>query len=136
MKEQQSKELEQLVAKAMQKSTLETPSFQFTDKVMTAINAEQKSISIHYRPLIPKYMWAAIIVGVVGITAYLWFLIQPAPLNVSTVSFNFMENVSLSKRIPAFTPSKISGYAIMLFALMLCIQIPMLKQYFNNRETH
>lgn len=136
MKEQQAKELEQLVAKAMQKSTLETPSFQFTDKVMTAIEAEQKRVSIRYRPLIPKYMWAIISVGIVGITAYLWFLIQPVPWHLSTLSFNYMEGFSLSKIFPAFTPSKISGYAIMLFAFMLCIQIPMLKQYFNNRVTH
>ncbi|PHR15059.1 MAG: hypothetical protein COA40_02650 [Aequorivita sp.] len=136
MKEQQSKELDQLIAKVMQKSTLETPSFQFTDKVLTAINAEQKSVNIPYRPLIPKYIWAAIVVGIIGITGYLWFMIKPAPLNLSIPSFNFMDSFSLSNNIPAFTPSKITAYAILFFALMLCIQIPMLKQYFNNRETH
>ncbi len=134
MKEQEAKELEQLVSKMVQKSPLETPSFQFTDNVLAAINAQQKSVSFRYHPLIPKYIWIVIAATVVGITGYLWFLLQPAPIDLPTPSFNFMESFSLFKIVPAFTPSKISGYAIMLFALMLCIQIPMLRQYFNNRE--
>ena len=133
MEEQETKQLEQLVTKAMQKSTLETPSFQFTDKVMATIKAEQQRDAIRYRPLIPRYVWAAIVVGIVGITAYLWFLIQPAPLNFSTSSFNFMGSFSLSKNLPDFAPSKVTGYAFMFFALMLCIQIPMLKRYSDNK---
>ncbi len=133
MKEQESKELEQLVAKAMQKSTLETPSFQFTDKVMAAVNAEHQTSATRYRPLIPKYMWVAIAVAIIGITAYLWFLIQPAPLDLPTLSFDFMENNPLSKELTAFSPSKITSYAVLLLALMLCVQIPMLKRYFDRQ---
>ncbi len=133
MKEQEAKELEQLVAKAMQKASLETPSFQFTDKVMAAVNAEHQSVAISYRPLIPKYMWVAITATIVGITGYLWFLIQPAPLDLPTLSFDFMKNNSISKEFTAFTPSKITSYAVMLLALMLCVQIPVLKNYFDKR---
>lgn len=106
MKEHETKALENLVAKAMQKSTLETPSFQFTDKVMTAINAEQKSVSFRYHPLIPKYIWIVIAATVVGITGYLWFSLQPEPLDLPTPSFNFMDSLSPAKIMPAFTPSR------------------------------
>ena len=132
MKEQEAKELENLVAKAMQKATLETPSFQFTDKVMAAVNAPQQSATVSYRPLIPKYMWVAIATAIVGITVYLWFLIQPTPLNLPELSFDFIKNNSFSKEFTAFTPSKITSYAVLLLALMLCVQIPVLKNYFNK----
>lgn len=133
MKEQETKDLEQLVSKVMQKSTLETPSFQFTDKVMAAINAEHQSAAIRYRPLIPKYIWAAITVTILGITAYLWFLIQPAPLNWPTLSFDFMENNLLSNEVTSLNPSKITVYALLLLAVMVCVQIPMLKRYFDKQ---
>lgn len=134
MKEQEAKELDKLVAKAMQKATLETPSFQFTDKVMAAVNAEHQSAAIGYRPLIPIYIWIAIAAAIIGITAYLWFLIQPAPLDLPTLSFDFIKNNSLSKEFIAFTPSKITSYAVLLLALMLCVQIPMLKRYFDKQR--
>ncbi len=134
MKEKEDNELEKLVAKAMQKATLETPSFQFTDNVMAAINPAHQTSATRYRPLIPKYIWVAIAGAIVAITAYLWFLIQPAPLNLPILSFNFIETNSISKEFAAFTPSKITSYAVLLVALMLCIQIPILKRYFDKRQ--
>lgn len=134
MKEQEAKELEQLVAKAMQKSSLETPSFQFTDKVMAAINAQQQSTAIRYSPLIPKYIWVSIVLILIGITGYLWFLVQPTPLDLeSSFTFNFMKNSAFSKEISTFTPSKVTVYAFFLLALMLCVQIPVLKRYFDKQ---
>ncbi|MDC7999611.1 hypothetical protein POV26_01020 [Aequorivita todarodis] len=134
MKEQETKDLEQLVAKAMRKATLETPSLLFTDKVMAAINAEHQNVTVRYRPLIPKYVWIGIAAAIVGITAYLWFLIQPTPLNLPALSFDFMAANSLSKEFSAFTPSKITVYALLLLAVMLCVQVPVLKRYFERRE--
>ncbi|SRX74377.1 hypothetical protein [Aequorivita antarctica] len=134
MKENEAKQLEHLVAKAMQKSTLESPSLQFTNKVMAAINAEQHSVAVRYRPLIPIYIWIAIAALVVGFTSYIWFVVQPTPLDLPTFSFNFMENNLLSKKVAAMSIPKITGYAVMLLALMLCIQIPMLKRYFDKRQ--
>ena len=134
MKEQEAKDLDRLVAKAMQKSSLETPSFQFTHKVMAAVTAEPQTATIRYTPLIPKYIWIAIATVVVGITGYLWFLIQPAPLNLPTLSFDFMENNLVTKELTAFTFSKITSYSVLLLALMLCVQIPILKRYFDRHR--
>lgn len=133
MNEQEAKDLEQLAAKVMQKTTLETPSFQFTDKVMAAINVQEQAAAVCNRPLIPKYIWVAIAAVVIGFTAYIWFLVQPAPLDLPTLSFDFMENNPISQEVAAISPSKITSYAILLLALMLCVQIPMLKQYFDKR---
>lgn len=136
MKENEAKDLEQLVAKAMQKSTLESPSLQFTNKVMAAVNAEQHSVAVRYRPLIPIYIWVAIALLVVGFTGYLWFLVQPTPIAWSIPSFDFMENNPISQEVATIKPSKITVYAFLLLAIMLCAQIPMLKGYFEKREVH
>lgn len=134
MKENETKQIEHLVAKAMQKSTLETPSFQFTDKVMAAINAQNQSIATSYKPLFPKYIWVAIAILVIGFTSYIWFVTQPTPLDLPSLSFDFMENNPISKQLANFTPSKITVYAVFLLALMLCVQIPMLKRYFDKQQ--
>ncbi len=134
MKENEAKQIEDLVAKAMQKSTLETPSYQFTDKVMAAVNAQQHSAVTRHIPLIPKYMWVAIAVLTIGFTAYIWSVVQPTPIAWPTLSFDFMKNNLLSKEVGAITFSKITGYAVMLLALMLCVQIPMLKRYFDKQK--
>ena len=134
MKELEAKELEQLIAKAMQKTTLETPSFQFTDQVMAAVNAQPQSVVAQYSPLIPKYIWVVIAATIVGLTGYLWFLVQPSPLTWPTLSLDFMENNPISKELASFTVSKITLYAVLLLAIMFCVQIAVLKRYFDKRQ--
>jgi len=134
MKEQEAKELEKLIAKAMQKAPLESPSFQFTDNIMEAIKAEEKSITFRYRPLLPKYIWFVIAAIVIGITTYLWLMLQPAPLDFQNLLFSFMEKSTFSKEVAAFSPSKITAYGVLLFAIMLCVQIPVLKSYLSKER--
>ena len=132
MKTQEDKQLEQLVTKAMQKATLETPSFQFTDRVMAAVKAEQQRAISRYAPLIPKYIWISIAAFVVGITAYLWFYVQTTPIEFPNLSFDFMQNIP-SQAVSNFRVSNITGYAFLLLAVMICVQIPVLKRYFERR---
>ncbi len=134
MKEQEDRQLEHLVAKAIQKTTLETPSSQFTNKVMAAVNAQPQSVAIRYSPLIPKYIWIVIAALIVGFTTYLWFFVQPTPMAWPKLSFNFMDNNLISKGLAAITPSKITVYAVLLFAVMVCVQVPILKNYFDKRR--
>jgi formate-dependent nitrite reductase membrane component NrfD len=100
---------------------------------MAAINVQEQAAAACNRPLIPKYIWVAIAAIVIGFTAYIWFLVQPAPLDLPVLSFDFIKSNSISKEVAAFTPSKITVYAVLLLALMLCVQIPVLKRYFDDR---
>lgn len=134
MKEQEAKELEKLIAKVMQKAPLESPSLQFTDNIMAAINVEEKSVAFRYRPLLPKYIWFVIAAIVVGITTYLWIMLQPAPLDFPNLLFSFMEKSTFSKEVAAFSPSKVTAYAMLLFAIMLCVQIPVLRSYLTKER--
>ncbi|MEX0995919.1 MAG: hypothetical protein WDZ45_02585 [Flavobacteriaceae bacterium] len=135
MKEQETKELERFVAGAMFKTKLETPSPHFTERVIKAVMAEQQATAIGYRPLIPTYMWIGIAFFIVSLTTYLWFLAQPAPFNWPSLSFGFLENNILFKKLAAVSISKITLYAVLFLAVMICVQIPVLKYYFNRRQT-
>ncbi|WP_299112861.1 hypothetical protein [uncultured Winogradskyella sp.] len=130
--EQEDKRIEDLVNKLMTADSLEKAPLDFTDKVMARVEALSDSKSIVYKPLIPKYFWWTIVVGFVGLLSY-FFFIQPTgesslieKFNLHELSLNPLEGLS-------FEPSNTLMYAIVLFAIMFSIQIPILKQYFNKR---
>jgi hypothetical protein len=134
MNENTDKQLEELVDKVMEKSTLETPSFNFTANVMAQVIAiEQRAITA-YKPLIPKWIWAIIFSVVIGFVAYLWFTVQPGTTSwIPSMDFEFLSNNRISKGISGITFSKTTTYAILLLAVMVFIQIPILKNYFDKR---
>ena len=73
MKEHTDQHLDKLAKKAMQSSTIDTPSVDFTNLVMSRIQTATESSSIVYKPLISKKAWIAIAVGVIGVIAYMLF---------------------------------------------------------------
>ena len=130
--EQDNKKIEGLVNKLMSANSLEKAPLDFTDKVMTRVEALSDSKSIVYKPLIPKYIWWLIAASFIGSLSYFLF-IQPTgnssfaeKFNLPELSLNPIENLSLEM-------SNTMMYAIVLFAIMFCIQVPILKQYLNKR---
>ena len=132
--EKDEKRIEDLINKLMSADTIDQAPNDFTDKVMSKIEALPKSKAIIYKPLIPKYMLWILGLGLVATVVYL-FINQPTTrtalaekINLPDLSLNFLEGWS-------FEFSNTLMYAVVLFAIMLSIQIPLLKQYFNNRLT-
>ncbi|WP_439150869.1 hypothetical protein [Winogradskyella sp.] len=133
--EKDDKRIEDLVNKLMEADALESPSFDFTDKVMSKVEALNTSEVTVYRPLIPKYIWWLMASGFIALVGYMFFK-QPnetASLseryNLPDVSFNLLESLSLNF-------SSTMMYATVLLAIMLSVQIPLLKQYFNSRLSY
>ena len=129
MKENADKYLDELSRKVMGKSSVESPSFDFTSVVMSQIEALNSSRTV-YKPLISKWMWSFISLCVITVFGYVIFGNSTSEskwlrdLNLEGVSFNpFSE----------FNPSQTVTYALLLFVIMLCIQIPLLKRYFDKR---
>ncbi|MEO1033219.1 MAG: hypothetical protein AAFX55_17575 [Bacteroidota bacterium] len=133
--EKDDKRMEDLVNKLMRADRLEKAPFDFTDKVMAKVEALSNSKMTVYKPLIPKYIWWLIAIGLATLVGYMLFK-EPANgqslserYNLPELSFNMFENISLD-----FSNTLI--YAVVLFAVMVSIQIPLLKQYFNNRLSY
>ncbi|WP_411768184.1 hypothetical protein [Winogradskyella sp. A3E31] len=130
--EKHDKKIEELVNKLMTDDSLEQAPNDFTDNVMSKIEALSASKAIVYKPLIPKYLWWLIGAGFLGLVSYVLFQDSgnTASLseryNLPDVALNPFEGFS-------FDFSNTFMYVFVLLAIMLSIQIPLLKQYFNNR---
>ncbi|BAO76703.1 hypothetical protein [Winogradskyella sp. PG-2] len=130
--EKDDKRIKDLVNKLMTADSLEQAPMNFTDSVMSKIEAISTSKTIVYKPLIPKYILWLVGTGFIAVVGYILFK-QPTGnstfldrFNLPDLSFNPFEGLS-------FELSNTLMYAVVLFAIMLSIQIPILKQYFNNR---
>ena len=130
--EKDEKRIEALIDKLLANETLEQPASDFTENVMSEVEAISNSISTVYKPLIPKSVWLLIAVSFVALFGFI-YLKEPATssgwlerFNLSNIAINPLENVS-------FNFSKTLMYAVVLLAIMVSIQVPLLKHYFNKR---
>lgn len=134
MKENADKHLEAFVEKVLSKSNLETPSFDFTDRVMAQVEkVEQRSV-ISYEPLISKPVWGLIFVGFITFVSYIIYVVRPEASGwFNGIDLNTLNTDEVTKIFKGIHPSRIVAYAIGLFSLMMLIQIPFLKSNFEKR---
>ena len=129
MKEHSNKDLEKFIDKVMKSSTLETPSFDFTAKVMSQVTSTSKSTVTIYKPLISKTTWGILLLLTVGLVVY-------SVYSKDTINLGWFDQLDLSKVSNIFSGLKISNtvmYSLLMFAIMLFIQVPLLKHYYNKR---
>ena len=128
MNENADKHLDNLSRKVIGKSAVESPSFDFTKNVMSQINALSTSSVTTYVPLISKKVWALIALVFAGIIGYVSFGTSEEKNSwLSDLDYEFVNPLSNLEF------SQTSVYAVLFLALMICIQIPLLKHYFNKR---
>jgi len=127
--------LDELSKKIITASNLETPSLDFTANIMSNINVVTKqSESTIYKPLISKKSWFIIAVIFIVICAYLLFGNTSESIGWFTdVDFSFVSSFNMASVFSEISFSKTVLYAIVVLALMLFIQIPLLKKHFDNR---
>lgn len=134
MKEKENNQLDKLVDKVMKQSTLETPSFNFTANVMQHITADSKNRTTVYKPLISKTGWVVLIISILTIMIYI--LLSGDSQNSSwfdTLDFSMLSNIKIPNLFSGLKVSHTTLYALLLFGIMVCVQIPLLKNYFDKR---
>lgn len=131
MKASEDKNIEKLIDHLMKDTTLASPSFDFTSKVMSQVLATKTSHVTTYKPLISKQAFLLIFGGLTVLIAY---VLASGDLNSSNRLVQFNYNL-LSNYNPVKTLhfSTITTYTIVLMAIMLCIQIPLLKNYYDSK---
>jgi len=130
MNENANKDLDNLSRKVIGKLAIESPSFDFTKTVMSQINALSSSSVTTYVPLISKQVWALIALAFVGVFGFVssgaseeksgWI----SKLNLEYEFANPLAHIELSQTVI---------YSVVLCAVMICIQIPLLKHYCDKR---
>lgn len=128
------KHIEKLVDKMMKETTLEKPSIDFTDRIMSQVEAISKPSGVVYQPLISKKIWALVLIGFVALVMYSFFGTQPENQGwFDTLNFNMTSINKFFNAIPTVTFSKTTFYALIILSIMIFIQIPLLKHHFNQR---
>lgn len=134
MKEQTDNDLESLTKKLFEGMDKETPSFDFTYHVMAQVDALAKNKVTTYQPLISKTGWILIGSAFIAFIAYILYSNQVADLGwFDAINFNVFTNNEFTEGLSRIALPKTVVYAIVLFGLMLCVQIPFLKHHFDKR---
>lgn len=120
------KNIEKFIEKIMEEASLETPSFDFTSKIMAQVTVAESAKIKEYKPLISKQAWFAIF----GIFAF--FIGFSLIGTDQKPQFDFGLN-SFLKQLPTLHFSDTITYSILIVTLMVLIQIPLLKNYFDKR---
>ncbi|WP_179005659.1 hypothetical protein [Winogradskyella forsetii] len=133
--EKDDKKIEELIGKLMSTDSLEQPSLSFTDNIMSKVEAISKSTVTVYKPLIPKSVWFVILGGFVALVGYIYLNKETKNdgwfdrLDWSNITVNPLENLSVD-----FSTTLM--YAVVLLAIMVSIQVPLLKHYLDKRMTY
>lgn len=134
MKVDNDKHLEKFVDKLMKETSPESPSPEFTVKLMMQVRATEMDKLTVYKPLISKYAWFVILTGVIALTTFYFFNTEAqsvswlSKLNTSAVGDTFLKGLS------GFKVSAVTIYAFVLLAVMLLVQISVLNNYFSKRS--
>lgn len=137
MKKADDSILEDFVAKLMSETELEAPSDDFTSKVMqeVAILADKKILS--YEPLISRKYWLLLAFGFILLMSYLLFGV---PIEKSdwfaAIQFNRLFQMDWINSLLTIQFSASFRYGIMAVFVILLIQIPLLKYYFDKNLTY
>lgn len=134
MEDNTNKHINDLVDKMLQDAPLESPSFDFTNNVMSKIETlEQTSNSsvTTYKPLISKTHWLLIAASIIVVIVYSYFGGETSTgsgwlnqLNLSNLSFNNpLKNITFSKT---------TMYALVLFSVFLFVQMPLFNKRFDK----
>ena len=134
MKENEDKNIEQYVHAVIKETPLESPSPDFTAKVMASVLALDKSKATVYKPLISKTGWVLIFGGIIATLVY--FIINGGaqvvgqPWSFGTGVKDFIKTFSDSH---LFQFSRTTINVIILSTILMIIQITLLKNYLDKR---
>ena len=123
------KEIENLIEKMMAENTLESPSFDFTSKIMSQVLVAEKSKIKAYKPLISKSTWIFIGIGLVALTAYSIY----SNSDVSNFEIAKLYSDKASTLFSGIHLSKNILYALLIVPFMVLVQIGVLKNYFDKK---
>lgn len=122
------KNIEKFIDKIMAESTLESPSIDFTSKVMSQILVAEKSKIQKYKPLISMPIWVVILGSLISLILYTAFGNESYN---SEIGHSYVVNIS--NIFSEFHFSKNTIYAVLIVPLMVLVQIPLLKNYYDKK---
>ncbi|KRD11247.1 hypothetical protein ASE21_05945 [Flavobacterium sp. Root901] len=123
------KNLEKLIEKMMSEDKLQTPSFDFTSKIMSEVLVLEEKKLKTYKPLISKSVWISIGIALALLIIYVSFFTgTDTVLDVKTPYVDKISGLFSGIHI-----SKTLLYTLLIVPIMMLIQIGVLKNYFDKK---
>ena len=123
------KNIENLIDKMMSENSLESPSIDFTSKIMSQVLVAEKSKVKVYKPLISRTTWVFIGICLIALTVYSFY----SGSNISNSEIVNLYSEKVSTLFSGIHFSKNILYAILIVPFMILIQIGLLKNYFDKK---
>jgi hypothetical protein len=123
------KNIENLIDKMMAEDTLESPSIEFTSKIMSQVLVAEKSKTKVYKPLISKTTWILIGIALTLLVIYNVYFVGTE--NNLEIGKSYTDKISAI--VSGIHISKTILYAILIVPFMILIQIGLLKNYFDKK---
>ena len=123
------KNIENLIDKMMAEDTLETPSFNFTSKIMAQVLVAEKAKIKPYKPLISISTWIFIGIALALLITYNLFFAETQ----SNLEIGKSYTDKISAIFSGIYISKTFLYAILIVPFMILIQVGVLKNYFDKK---
>lgn len=126
------KNIEQLIEKMMGEEKLQSPSIDFTSKIMAKVESlEEKKIKV-YKPLISKPVWISIGLAVAALVIYIsLFSVSENNLKIDEIGKLYSDKISTVFSGIHF--SKNILYAFLIVPFMILVQVGLLKNYFDKK---
>ncbi|MDQ8011358.1 MAG: hypothetical protein REI96_02830 [Flavobacterium nitrogenifigens] len=126
------KNIEQLIEKMMADEKLQSPSIDFTSKIMANVQILEEKKLKAYKPLISKPIWILIGLAVVALVIYAsFFSVSETDFKIDEVGKLYSDRIST-----AFSGTHLSKnilYAILIVPIMILVQVGILKNYFDKK---
>lgn len=128
------KKIDEFTEKLLKDFSRETPSFDFTTKVMSSVEGLSSSTATIYKPLISKRWWLFFTILITGAFMYLIFgnVETEGGAWVTAKAFDLLPKIS-SITLPDYQVSNVFLYGVLGFAFFVSIQVFVLKNHFNRR---
>lgn len=116
----EEKYFESFTKKQLKNIEQESPSIDFTAKIMNQIMADHNTDIFEYKPIISKKSWVVIFASVFGFIVYAF--INSAEFNKVSTKYSELFDYSLNGFIELPTISPIMGYICMILCLLILFQ--------------
>lgn len=126
------KNIEQLIDKMMAEDKLQSPSFDFTSKIMAEVHVIEEKKLKAYKPLISKPIWISIGIASALLVIYVsLFSVSESNIEIEQVGKLYSDRMSTAFSGIHF--SKNILYAILILPVMILVQVGILKNYFDKK---
>ena len=126
------KNIEQLIEKMMAEEKLQSPSIDFTSKIMANVQILEEKKLKAYKPLISKPIWILIGLAVAALVIYVsLFSVSETDFKIDEVGNLYSDRMSTAFSGIHF--SKNILYAILIVPIMILVQVGILKNYFDKK---